>query len=86
MVAIPNGCPTSTTPKECSPDKKEAQEVCEPTGGSILTRLTMCRIVNTHPVKLLRITVINLMKISLQKEENSVLYVKNDYIYSQYNV
>ena len=35
----PNGCPTSTTPIVCSPDQKGAQEVCKPTGGSILARM-----------------------------------------------
>ena len=38
-VATTNGCPASTVTRECSPDKKEAQEVCKPTGGSILTRV-----------------------------------------------
>ena len=36
MATIPNECPTSTTTKECSPDKKGAEEVYEPTGGFIL--------------------------------------------------
>ena len=38
-VAIPNGCPTSTTTRECSSDHKGAQEVGEPTGGSIIVRV-----------------------------------------------
>ena len=39
IVAIPDECPTSTATRECSPVQKRAQEVCEPTGGSILTRM-----------------------------------------------
>ena len=39
MVAISNGCLESTTPRECSPTGKGAQEMCEPTGVSILARV-----------------------------------------------
>ena len=38
-VVIPNGCPPSTTTKECSPDQKGAQQVCKLTGGSMLARM-----------------------------------------------
>ena len=37
-----------------APIKKGAQEVCEPTGGPYLQVLTMCKIVNTHPITRLR--------------------------------
>ena len=39
MAAIPNGCMTSTTTRECSPDQKGVQEVCELTDVSILARV-----------------------------------------------
>ena len=35
----PNGCPTSTTTRECSPDQKGVEEVCKPTSRSILERV-----------------------------------------------
>ena len=38
-IATPNGCPTSTTTKECSPEKKMAQEVCESTSRFTLARV-----------------------------------------------
>ena len=34
MVTIPNGCPA--TPENAISTKRGVQEVCEPTGGSIL--------------------------------------------------
>lgn len=39
MVAIPNEFSTSRILREFSTDKKGAQEVCEPTSGSILARV-----------------------------------------------
>ena len=39
MVAIPNRCLTSTTPENAHLTKKEVQEVCELTSGSILARV-----------------------------------------------
>ena len=39
MIVIPNGYPASTATRECSPDQKGAQEVCELTDGFILTRV-----------------------------------------------
>ena len=38
-TAIPNDCLTLTTTRECLSDKKRAQEVCEPTGESLLARV-----------------------------------------------
>ena len=37
-VTIPTGCPTIAL-GNASPTRKGAQEVCEPTGGSILARV-----------------------------------------------
>ena len=34
-----NGCPTSTTTKECSPDNKGVHKVYKSTGGFILARV-----------------------------------------------
>ena len=51
-VATPNGCPASTAPRVCSPDQKGAQEVCEPTGGFIITRVGHVQKIN-HTSKLL---------------------------------
>ena len=40
MVAIPNECPTTIALKNASPTKKGVQNVCEPTSGSILARVS----------------------------------------------
>ena len=50
IVYISNAYPTSTAVRECSPDEKMAQKVREPTGGFILARVAVCRIVNIHPI------------------------------------
>ena len=38
-VAIPNRCLSTKTPENVRPTKKGVQEVCKPTGGSILAHV-----------------------------------------------
>ena len=56
--------------RNAHPTRKRLKRCANRLVGPYSHVLTVCRTINTHPVKLLRIAVINLMNLSLQKEGN----------------